>query len=95
MKAFERYHPDMNALHNGFRMGPCFVCRIVAQDPKFAAHIVYEDDRFIAFLDKYPRQAGYTLVCPKQHLEQITADFSVDEYLDLQRLVYVVCEAVR
>jgi diadenosine tetraphosphate (Ap4A) HIT family hydrolase len=95
VKAFERYHPDMEALHDGFRTGPCFVCGIVARDPRFAAHIVYEDDRFIAFLDKYPRQAGYTLVCPKQHLEQITADFSVDEYLDLQRLVYDVCEAVR
>ena len=93
--AFERYHPDIAALHDGFRTGPCFVCKIVARDPGFAAHIVYEDDRFIVFLDKYPRQAGYTLVCPKQHLEQITADFSVDQYLDLQRLVYDVCEAVR
>ena len=95
MKGFERYRPDMDALHSRFRTGPCFVCRIAARDPGFAAHIVYEDDRFIAFLDKYPRQVGYTLVCPKQHLEQITADFSTDEYLDLQRLIYDVCEAVR
>ena len=95
MKAFERYYPDMDALHHRVPDGPCFVCRTVARDPGFPAHIVYEDDRYIAFLDKYPRQAGYTLVCPKQHLEQITADFSADEYLDLQRLVYDVCEAVR
>jgi len=95
MKHFERYYPDMDALHAGFQTGPCFVCGIVARDPGFAAHVVYEDDRYIAFLDKYPRQYGYTLVCPKQHLEQVTADFFPDEYLDLQRLVYDVCEAVR
>lgn len=95
MKTFERYYPDMDALHHGFRTGPCFVCQIGARDPRFPTHIVYEDDRYIAFLDKYPRQAGYTLVCPKQHLVHITADFSADEYLDLQRLVYDVSEAVR
>ena len=92
---FERYHPDMDALHGKFRTGPCFVCRVVARDPNYAAHIVYEDERFIAFLDKYPRQYGYTLVTPKRHLEHVTADFSVEEYLDLQRLIYDVCEAVR
>ena len=74
----------MSALHRQFRTGPCFVCRIVARDPDYPAHIVYEDERHIAFLDKYPRQVGFTLVTPKQHLEQITADFGVDEYLDLQ-----------
>jgi diadenosine tetraphosphate (Ap4A) HIT family hydrolase len=95
MKAFERYHPDLDALHGAFRTGPCFVCRIVEKDPDFAAHFVYQDDRFIAFLDKYPRQVGYTLVSPKQHLEQVTAELSIDQYLDLQRLVYDVCEAVR
>ena len=95
MKVYERYHPNMDALHNGFRTGPCFVCQIVARDPRFPAHIVYEDERYIAFLDKYPRQAGYTLVCPKRHMVHITADFGADEYLDLQRLVYDVCEAVR
>jgi len=35
------------------------------------------------------------LVAPKQHREQVTGDFTVDEYLDLQRLVHRVSEAVR
>jgi diadenosine tetraphosphate (Ap4A) HIT family hydrolase len=95
VRRFERYWPDMDALHGEFRTGPCFVCKIVARDPSYAAHIVYEDERFIAFLDKYPRQYGYTLVTPKRHLEHVTADFCMREYLDLQRLVYDVCEAVR
>ena len=95
MKAFERYYPDMEALHTGFRTGPCFVCRIVARDPDYRAHIVYEDEQSIAFLDKYPRQYGYTLVTPKRHLVHVTADFTVEEYLNLQHLVYDVCEAIR
>ncbi len=34
-------------------------------------------------------------MAPKEHREQVTADFSVAEYLDLQRLVCLVSEAVR
>jgi diadenosine tetraphosphate (Ap4A) HIT family hydrolase len=38
---------------------------------------------------------GWTLVAPREHREQVTDDFSVEEYLDLQRTVYRVAEAVR
>jgi diadenosine tetraphosphate (Ap4A) HIT family hydrolase len=92
---FERYYPDMKALHHTFRTAPCFVCEIVKRLPESAAHLVYEDDGFIAFLDKYPRQYGYTLVAPKLHLEQVTAEFSLEQYLALQALIYHICEATR
>jgi diadenosine tetraphosphate (Ap4A) HIT family hydrolase len=92
---FERYHPDMEAMHQRFRTGPCFVCRMVAGDVRFPENIVYEDDRALVFLDGYPRAYGYTLVAPKEHCEQVTADFAMEEYLDLQRLLYRVTEAVR
>ncbi len=92
---FERYWPDMEALHHRFRTKPCFICRIVARDPDFPAHVVYENDTVIAFLDKYPRQYGYTLVTPKEHKEQVTGDFSMEEYLALQGMIYRVTEAVR
>jgi len=85
----------MKALHNGFQTNPCFVCGIVENLPDAATQTVYEDDMYIAFLDGYPRQHGYTLVCPKRHLEQVSADFDLAEYLSLQELVYHVCEAVR
>ena len=94
-KTFERYPPDMKSLHHGFQTGPCFVCQIVAKNPHFPAHIIYEDEAVIAFLDKYPRQYGYTLVAPKKHLEQVTGDFDVERYLGLQRLIFRVSEAVR
>jgi diadenosine tetraphosphate (Ap4A) HIT family hydrolase len=58
-----------------FQTGPCFICQIVARKPDYPAHIVYEDDIAIAFLDKYPSLCGWTLVAPREHREQVTADF--------------------
>jgi diadenosine tetraphosphate (Ap4A) HIT family hydrolase len=94
-KRFERYHPDMDAMHHGFRTQPCFICRMVQGDVRFPENIIYEDDRALVFLDGYPRAYGYTLVAPKEHREQVTGDFSIAEYLDLQQLLYRVSEAVR
>ena len=92
---FGRYHPDMEAMHRGFRTKPCFVRRMVDGDVRFPENIIYEDGRTLVFLDGYPRSYGYTLVAPKEHREQVTGDFTVEEYLGLQRLVYRVTEAVR
>lgn len=94
-KRFERYWPDMDTLHRKFQTQPCFVCRLVAGDENMPRYIFYEDDEAIAFLDGYPRTYGYSLVAPKEHREQVTADFTLEEYLDLQRLVYRITEAVR
>src|SRR3712207_3285715 len=94
-KQFERYYPDMDVLHHGFRTQSCFVCRILAGNNERPQHFVYEDDKAIAFLDAFPRAYDYTLVAPKEHREQVTADFTVGRYLGLQQLVYRVTEAVR
>jgi diadenosine tetraphosphate (Ap4A) HIT family hydrolase len=95
MKTYERYYPDMQILHGTFQSGPCFVCEIVKGMSDAARYIVYEDDTYIAFLDGYPRQYGYTLVCPKKHLEQVTQDFSLDDYLSIHTLVYHISEVIR
>ena len=92
---FERYQPDLDALYQGFRTQPCFVCEVVAGINELPQHVVYEDDEAIAFLDADPRQYGYTLVAPKEHREQITGGFTTDDYLNPQRFVYQVSEAVR
>ena len=92
---FERFKLDLDALHQRARSGPCFVCQIVARNPEYPAHIVFEDDVAIAFLDKYPSLYGHTLVAPREHREQVTGDFTIEEYLDLQRRVHCVAEAVR
>src|SRR3712207_9434502 len=84
-KRFERCWPDMEVFHRKARTRPCFVCEVVAGTNDRPQHIVHEDDEAIAFLDSYPRAYGYTLVAPKDHREQVTKDFSVEEYLRLQR----------
>ncbi len=49
----------------------------------------------MAFLNKYPAVYGHSLVAPREHRERVTADFSPEEYLALQRIVYEVGEALR
>ncbi len=95
MTGHRRRQIDLEAYHERARTGPCFICSIVARDPEFPAHIVYEDELAIAFLDKYPHMYGHTLVAPREHREQVTGDFTVEEYVALQRVVHRVAEAVR
>jgi diadenosine tetraphosphate (Ap4A) HIT family hydrolase len=73
----------------------CFICELLAGNPEFAHHVIYEDTDTIAFLNKYPRLRGYVLVAPREHREQVTGDFTLEEYLRLQSVVYRVGEAVR
>ena len=47
----------------------CTFCRIVAgREP---AHIVYENEVTLAFLDRLPTQEGHTLVIPKAHATDV------------------------
>jgi diadenosine tetraphosphate (Ap4A) HIT family hydrolase len=94
-EGYERYHPDMEAMHRGFLTEPCFICRMVQGEVQFPENIIYEDNWALVFLDAYPRAYGYTLVAPKEHREQVTGDFTMEEYIELQRLVYRISEAVR
>jgi diadenosine tetraphosphate (Ap4A) HIT family hydrolase len=73
----------------------CFVCELIAGNPEFAHHVVYLDDWSMAFLNRYPPLYGYVLVAPREHREQVTGDFSEDEYVNLQRVVFRVGEALR
>ncbi len=43
----------------------CIFCRIAAG--RESAHIIYEDDETLAFLDHFPLEEGHTLVIPKKH----------------------------
>jgi diadenosine tetraphosphate (Ap4A) HIT family hydrolase len=91
----ERQRFDVAAYIEQLKTRPCFICGLVSGDPAFAHPIVYEDDFAIAFLNKYPTMLGYVLVCPKAHVEQVTGDFTLPDYLRLQTLVYRVSEALR
>ena len=73
----------------------CFVCRIVegrphVQDPR----VVYEDTQVIAFLNQFPSQEGYTIVCPKRHVERYETELSPEEWAHLLGVVQRIARAV-
>jgi histidine triad (HIT) family protein len=47
----------------------CVFCDIIAR--KAPAHIVYEDDDLVAFLDNHPITDGHTLLVTKRHYERL------------------------
>ncbi|MBK9748128.1 MAG: HIT family protein [Chloroflexi bacterium] len=74
----------------------CFVCRLVAGNPLVAdPRIVYEDEHVIAFLNQFPTQEGYTLVCPKRHAERWESDLDDMEWMHLQSVVRAVARGRR
>jgi diadenosine tetraphosphate (Ap4A) HIT family hydrolase len=73
----------------------CFICEMLRGNPEYCHHIVYEDDRTVAFLQRYQTLYGYVLIAPKEHREQVTGDFSLGDYLDLQTVIHRVGEAIR
>lgn len=85
---------DLEAYVRRVQEGGCFICGIVDGDPERPAHIVYRDDRHIAFLPNWHVLLGYVLVAPVDHVEAVAGDFTVEEYLDLQRLVHRVARTV-
>jgi ATP adenylyltransferase len=85
---------DLDEYIERIQNGPCFICEMSAG--RLAGnHIVYQDDEVIVFLNKYPVLYGYVLVAPVRHKEHVTADFTLEEYLALQRVVYRTAEAVK
>ena len=84
---------DVAAYEKRSQEGPCFVCELIAgANPH---HMIYEDQTAVVFLNKYPVLYGYTLVAPREHREQVTGDFTLEEYLALQGLIHHVGEALR
>jgi len=47
----------------------CVFCKIIAGE--IPCYKVYEDDKFLAFLDIYPVNPGHVLVIPKEHHDNI------------------------
>jgi ATP adenylyltransferase len=85
---------DLDAYVRHIQTAPCFICEMVAGRLN-GNHVIFQDDHFVAFLNKFPMLYGYALVAPVAHLEQVTGDFTLDEYLALQAAVYRVAEAIR
>ena len=75
--------------------GRCFICEMLEGNPAYRHEIVYEDERTVAFLQRFQTLYGYVLVAPKEHREHVTGDFTLEEYLALQAVIRLVGEAIR
>lgn len=89
------FQPFDRAAYEKRSKGPCFICEMLAGKPGYQHHLIYEDRAAIAFLNKYPTVYGSTLVALREHPEQATGDFTLEEGLALQRLMYQVAEVLR
>jgi histidine triad (HIT) family protein len=65
----------------------CVFCDIVQRVTP--SHVIYEDEEFIAILDKYPISIGHTLVLPKKHMGRVK-DLSQNEFCALYARVYAL-----
>lgn len=72
-------------------MARCEFCQIVGGDHE--GHVLYEDDRTIAFLDANPAVEGHTLVLPKDHRAELLDAPDADAVFETVRLVSEQLEA--
>lgn len=93
MTGFRRLPLDQDAYLARVRAA-CFVCETVAGRPGYEHDIAHRDDDVIVFLAKWPWAVGHLLVAPVDHRESVVSDFTVDEYLRLQRIVHAAGRAV-
>lgn len=56
-------------------------------DRELPAHIIYEDNDFMVFLDAFPKSLGHTLVIPKQEARWAWDVIKYDEYFELARRI--------
>jgi histidine triad (HIT) family protein len=61
---------------------------------KIPAHVVYEDDLVIAFLDIKPIHPGHTIVIPKQHSRDIF-DISKDDWQHTAEVVRKLATSIK
>jgi diadenosine tetraphosphate (Ap4A) HIT family hydrolase len=56
---------------------------------------IWRDRDTIAVLDPSPTTYGHIVVAPVAHREAVTGDFTLHQFLALQRVVYAMAEATR
>lgn len=66
-------------------MDTCIFCKIVKRE--IAAHIVYEDSDFLAFLDIHPQSPGHAQIIPKDHYRWVWDVPSVGAYFEVARKI--------
>lgn len=57
----------------------CIFCKIACKE--IPAFWVYEDEKFIAFLDKFPKSTGHCQIIPKEHFRWVWDVPNIGEYM--------------
>lgn len=63
----------------------CIFCKIIAGE--IPAYKVYEDEKFLAFLDINPQSPGHTQVTPREHYRWVWNVPNVGEYFEVVRKI--------
>jgi len=66
-------------------MSECIFCKIAKKE--IPAHIVYEDDDFMAFLDIHPQAPGHSQVIPKNHTRWVWDVENIGKYFEVVRKI--------
>jgi histidine triad (HIT) family protein len=66
-------------------MDNCIFCKIAKKE--IPAHIVYEDENFVAFLDINPRAPGHVQVIPKEHYRWVWDYPNIGEYFEVAKKI--------
>jgi histidine triad (HIT) family protein len=66
-------------------MNDCIFCKIVKGE--IPAYKVYEDEKFLAFLDIRPLSPGHTLVIPKKHYRFVWDVLNAGEYFEVAKKI--------
>ena len=66
-------------------MENCIFCKIVKGE--IPADKVYEDEKFLAFLDIHPLSPGHTLVIPKEHYRFVWDVPNAGEYFEVAKKI--------
>lgn len=85
---------DLDAYQRRVHSGPCFVCQIAHGDQDDPQEVIFNDGRHLVFLARPQVLLGNVLVAPVEHREAVTGEFSLEEYLDLQKVVYRTAQAL-
>ena len=70
----------------------CIFCKIISGQAWAA--IVYDDGKYVAFMDRYPAYVGHTLVAPRKHYSTLF-DMPEDEVERLFGVAARVAKAVK
>jgi len=70
----------------------CLFCKIAKKEKP--ADIVYEDNKFMAFKDIYPKAPFHILIVPKKHIPSIN-HLKIDDKILMGELILVAQEIAR